>query len=135
MSKHHTNSAIACVQLSNSDHVQLKSEHAERLALIHERTTPFPVNTTPWPNAGLMLAQRRRRWPSIKPALEQHLVHTGDRKMGTLKADTTKQRPKTTYIWINSQDFIVVEMQRALRPAAGLVTCPVQAVGGVLGLR
>ena len=29
------------------------------------------------PNAGLMLGQRRRRWPGIKPALGEHLVFAG----------------------------------------------------------
>ena len=28
-----------------------------------------PANTRRWPNAGLMLAQRLRRWANIKPAL------------------------------------------------------------------
>ena len=27
-----------------------------------------------WPNAGLILGQRRRRWPNIKPALGVRLV-------------------------------------------------------------
>ena len=31
----------------------------------------FPANTTPWTNAGLMLAHRLRRWTNIKPALVQ----------------------------------------------------------------
>ena len=31
------------------------------------------VNTTPSPNAGLMLAQRFRRWPNISPALVEWL--------------------------------------------------------------
>ena len=29
---------------------------------------------TSWPSAGLMLGQRRRRWPTIKPALDERLV-------------------------------------------------------------
>ena len=31
------------------------------------------TNTWYWPNAGLMLGQRRRRWPNIDPALGQHI--------------------------------------------------------------
>ena len=31
------------------------------------------VNTSNSPNAGLMLGQRRRRWPNIKPTLVQGL--------------------------------------------------------------
>ena len=32
------------------------------------------TNTTHLLNAGLMLGQRRRRWPSIKPALGEHVA-------------------------------------------------------------
>ena len=35
------------------------------------------VPWTPWHNAGLMLAQRRRRWANISPALGQHVVFSG----------------------------------------------------------
>ena len=31
-----------------------------------------PANTTYWNNGGLMLVQRRRRWPSMKTTLGQH---------------------------------------------------------------
>ena len=34
------------------------------------------VNTRPRANAGLLLAQRRRQWAYIKPALGQYLVFT-----------------------------------------------------------
>ena len=37
----------------------------------------FPANTICWPNAGLMLAQRRRRWDNFKPALGQQIVFAG----------------------------------------------------------
>ena len=33
-----------------------------------------PANTICWPNAELMLAQRRRRWANISPALGQRVV-------------------------------------------------------------
>ena len=33
------------------------------------RWPEIPVNKRRWPNAGLMLGQRRRLWPGIKPAL------------------------------------------------------------------
>ena len=33
-----------------------------------------PANTRHWPNVGLMLGQRRRRWNNISPTLSQHLV-------------------------------------------------------------
>ena len=36
----------------------------------------WAANGRRWTNAALMLAQRRRRWASIKPALVQHLVFT-----------------------------------------------------------
>ena len=35
---------------------------------------PIPANTRRWPNAGLILCQRRRRWANIKPALGQRLL-------------------------------------------------------------
>ena len=34
-------------------------------------------NTKRWPNVGLMLVQRLRRWPSIKPTLGERLVFVG----------------------------------------------------------
>ena len=37
----------------------------------------FPANTRRLPNAGLMLAQRLRRWPNIKPALGEYIVSVG----------------------------------------------------------
>ena len=39
----------------------------------------LPSNTKHWPNAGLMLDQRLRRWPNIKPALGQCFVFAGRR--------------------------------------------------------
>ena len=38
-----------------------------------------PAKTKRWPNAGLMLGQRRRRWPIIDPALGQLIVFAGVR--------------------------------------------------------
>ena len=35
----------------------------------------YPADTRRWPDAGLMLGQRRRRWPNIKPALGQWWVY------------------------------------------------------------
>ena len=37
----------------------------------------IPANTTRWPNAGLMLAHRLRRWANISPALGQSVVFAG----------------------------------------------------------
>ena len=34
----------------------------------------YPSNRIHWANVGLMLGQRRRRWPNIKPALAQCIV-------------------------------------------------------------
>ena len=36
-----------------------------------------PTNTRRLSKVGLMLGQRRRRWPSIKPTLDQRLVFVG----------------------------------------------------------
>ena len=33
---------------------------------------------TRWPDAGLMLAHRLRRWANIRPSSGQHVVFTGD---------------------------------------------------------
>ena len=44
------------------------------LAMVQSR---IPTNTIRWPNAGLMLAQRRRRWANISPALGQRVVFAG----------------------------------------------------------
>ena len=37
----------------------------------------FPANATHISNVGLMLAQRRRRWPNIEPILGECLVLAG----------------------------------------------------------
>ena len=37
----------------------------------------YQADSSRWPNAGLMLGQRRRRWHNIKPALGQRLLFTG----------------------------------------------------------
>ena len=36
-----------------------------------------PANMKRWPNVGLLLAQRRRRWTNSKPALDQRLLFAG----------------------------------------------------------
>ena len=41
------------------------------------RNVMWLVNTRRRPNGGLMLAHRLRRWPSIRPALDQRLVFAG----------------------------------------------------------
>ena len=38
---------------------------------------PYPANTRRWPNAGLMLSHRLRRWANIRSALGQCLVFAG----------------------------------------------------------
>ena len=45
----------------------------ERLTRINS-----PPIMIPWPNAGLLLAHRLRRWASFRPALERSLVFAGD---------------------------------------------------------
>ena len=37
----------------------------------------FPANTIHSANVGLMLGQRRRRWPNIKPTLAERIVLAG----------------------------------------------------------
>ena len=41
------------------------------------KVSSYTANTKRSPGAGLMLAQRLRRWPNIKPAPAQRLVFTG----------------------------------------------------------
>ena len=36
-----------------------------------------PANTRRWPNVGLMLGQRRRRWANVCPTFVQRLVFAG----------------------------------------------------------
>ena len=38
---------------------------------------PCPTNTRRWPNVGLMLVQRRRRWANMKPTLGRRHVFAG----------------------------------------------------------
>ena len=37
----------------------------------------FPAYTRRWPNVGLLLGQRRRRWANSKPTLGQRLMFAG----------------------------------------------------------
>ena len=47
-------------------------------AISWESRLTFPqANTSHWPNVGLMLVQRRRRWTNINPTLGQYLVFAG----------------------------------------------------------
>ena len=41
---------------------------------IHEISGDYPANTRRLSNVGLMLGQRRRRWPNVKPALDKRFV-------------------------------------------------------------
>ena len=43
-----------------------------------EPHTANPVSTIHWGNAGLVLGQRRRRWPNTSPALAQCIVFAGN---------------------------------------------------------
>ena len=50
--------------------------------LYHDKARPLPTviipaNTRHWPNVGLMLGQRRRRWPDIGPTLCRCFVFSG----------------------------------------------------------
>ena len=39
--------------------------------------TLTPANMRRWPNVGLLLVQRRRRWANSKPTLGQRLIFAG----------------------------------------------------------
>ena len=45
--------------------------------MYRKKAGDFPANKRHRTNAGLMLGQRRRRWPNIKTALVQYLVFAG----------------------------------------------------------
>ena len=51
----------------------------------HNVACQHSQQTRRWSNAGSMLANHLRRWPSIKPALVQRLVFTGLRTGGQYK--------------------------------------------------
>ena len=53
--------------------VSLSPLFAEYFLIIHA----IPANTRCWPNVGLKLAHRLRRWPNISPTLGQRLVVAG----------------------------------------------------------
>ena len=46
-------------------------------ATVDQRSRLYPTNTRRWPNGGLMLGQRRRRWANISPTLGQRFVFAG----------------------------------------------------------
>ena len=50
--------------------------HTWHSGIVYNIITGFtnPANTTCWPDAGLIMTQRRRRWASISPALDQRVV-------------------------------------------------------------
>ena len=47
------------------------------VSLRYARTTVLTEISRRWPNAGLMLAHRLRRWPSIKPTPDGYFTFTG----------------------------------------------------------
>ena len=59
------------------------------------------ANTTRWPNAGLMLAQRRRRLANINPALAQRIVFAVIWTLQNQKAVTVyvKSKPLLATFW------------------------------------
>ena len=44
---------------------------------VHSASDACPANTRRWPNVGLMLARRRRRWANLSPTLDQRLEFAG----------------------------------------------------------
>ena len=52
---------------------------------LNEQIRSTPANTT----AGLMLGQRRRRWPNIKPVLVKRIVSAGISSRLSLRVEKT----------------------------------------------
>ena len=67
----------------------------------------IPADRSRWPNAGLMLGQRRRRWASISPALGRRLVFAGynSGSASQYSADEKKHRARCrTFIRSSEND-------------------------------
>ena len=72
-----------------------------------------------WPNAGLMLVQRRRRWTNIKPGLSQDNVFAG--------------YPFNTRHWTNAGLMLVQRLQRWTNISVwGSCICIVTASGACI---
>ena len=69
--------AQLAAQFLNCDAGQTLSQHCINVSCFLGRPKYHPAITGRWPNAGLMLGQRRRRWLSINPALGQRLMFYG----------------------------------------------------------
>ena len=65
-------------------------------------TFSVAAKTTRYPNIGLMVAQRHRRWANISPALVERLVfdHLHDRKCPTEINGTYRRRERTATNWV-----------------------------------
>ena len=63
---------------------QLNDNHDPLLVEEWVQARSTPANTRRWTNVGLMLDQRRRRWPNNKPTLFQRLVVIGPHCMISL---------------------------------------------------
>ena len=70
-----------CINLGKSQKLAPKKKHCcwwltgVRNAAVASKDGP--ENKKLWPSAGLILGQRRRRWPRIIPALDQRFVFAG----------------------------------------------------------
>ena len=64
-------------------------------------------------DAGLMLAQRRRRWPNISPALGEHLVSDDhiehDAPLYSVKSEPTASFPALTFMFQENKCFLSVQ--------------------------
>ena len=62
----------------------------------------LPDNTRRWPNVGLLLGHRLRRWRNIKPALGQHRVFTGlCHSQAPSSSDRSTVKLVNIFWWVN----------------------------------
>ena len=56
-------------------------------------------STRHWPNDGLMLAHRLRRWPSIKPAVVQRFVFAGSQSVSLCCGESIRLFSLQRFLW------------------------------------
>ena len=72
---------LSCLESPGLAKMMVNKTHAwaisVHLKLKYSSYSHIPANTSPSPNVGAMLGQRRRRWPNITPTLGERQMLTG----------------------------------------------------------
>ena len=79
-------------------------------------------NTRCWPNAGLMLAHRLRRWPSIKPALVQRFVFAGSQSVSLCCGESVSDSFVSSTFYCKGSQTRDIEPMLAKLVAYGITT-------------